>query len=154
MDDITGLEQINESVASLERRTKAAQKKLPTTEGKQLLSTIAVVKRSLKKVKRQDKGLRDTLEALDSRIVQVRQLFNQMGGQVTDEECRELILQKHFSLVSTEMNHYLDTEKRALIAAYEHLFEKYAVSARQIAEERDAAMKSLTDALTALHYLD
>lgn len=154
LDDITGLEQINKSVASLERRTKAAQKKLPTIEGKQLLSTIAVVKRSLKEVKKQDKGLRDTLEAIDSRIDQERQLFKQMGGQVTDEECRELILQKHFSLVSTEMNHYLDTEKRALIAAYEHLFEKYAVSARQIAEERDAAMKSLNDALAALHYLD
>lgn len=152
--DITCLESINKSISTLEKQTKASEKKKATKDGKQLLTTIGVIKDSLKDVKKQDKALREALLMIDTRLEHVQQLFADMNGQVTEEECRELILHKHHLIVSTEMIHYLDAERRALIADFERLFDKYAVSAKQIADERDDAMAKLNEALFALHYLN
>lgn len=111
-------------------------------------------KKRIQKYKTNLKKLRSSLSLTDRRISDIQQLFADMGGQASEEERRSLILHKHFLLVSTELQHYLDKERRLLIADFERLHEKYAVSARQIADSHDAAMNSLKAALAALHYLD
>lgn len=154
LSDISTLDSISKSISTLERQTKANEKKMPTVEGKQLLVTITSIKASLKDIKKQNKALHEVLSIIDARICAIHSLFSKMGGQVTEDECREMILRKHHIIISTEMSHYLGSEQRSLITSFERLYDKYAVSAKQIAEARDSALKSLNDALVALQYID
>ena len=76
-----------------------------------------------------------------------------IGGVITPEEARELILQKLHDLINNELLRYLNAEKRALVAAFEKLWDKYAVSAREIEREREATMRELNNHLERLGYL-
>lgn len=154
LEDISDLTHVIDSISKLEKVTKKEYKTTPSLEAQEILNTIDILKKRLKEPKKADKNLRDGIEAIDKRIEEISVLFDTIGGQVTNEECRELILLKHFSIISGEMHDYLDNERRALISAFENLHEKYAVSAEQIDKSRNEAMNNLNEALRALHYLD
>jgi len=92
-------------------------------------------------------------------IIQAKQdsldnLLIEIGGMITTEESQELILKKHFDIINNQLQRYLNTEKRALIAAYENLWDKYSVSAQSIEEKRSIDMTELNKFLTDLKYLD
>jgi type I restriction enzyme M protein len=72
---------------------------------------------------------------------------------ITPEEAKELILQKLYDLINNELARYLNAEKRATIAVFEKLWDKYAVSARAIEGERKKTMCQLNEYLTKLGYL-
>ena len=72
---------------------------------------------------------------------------------ITSEESRRLILQKLYDLINNELSRYLNGEKRATVAVFEKLWNKYAISVRTIESERKATMSELNDYLTKLGYL-
>jgi type I restriction enzyme M protein len=73
---------------------------------------------------------------------------------ITTDEAQNLILKKHFDIINNQLQRYLNAEKRALVSAYENLFDKYFLSADSIEEDRNNTMKELNDFLTALNYLN
>lgn len=76
-----------------------------------------------------------------------------IGGVITPEECKTLILQKHNNLVLNELMKYLNAEKRALIAGIEKLWDKYKVTSQGLENKRQASLYKLTQFLTELKYL-
>ena len=154
LEDISDLTHILSSLSSLEKQTNKVQKANPSQENKDILNTIDHLKKQMKEPKKADKAYNEAVVNIEKRICEIQIMFNNMGGQVTDEECREMILLKHYSIINGEMHDYLDNERRKLISAFENLFDKYAVSAQQIDASRNEAMNKLTDALKALHYYD
>jgi type I restriction enzyme M protein len=50
------------------------------------------------------------------------------------------------------LNRYLNAEKRSLIAGVEKLWDKYAVSSRELEKERSETLKTLNGFLEALGY--
>lgn len=154
LEDSSDLTHILSSLSSLEKQTKKVQKANPSQENKDILNTIDHLKKQMKEPKKADKAYNEDVVNIKNRIYKIQDMFNNMGGQVTDEECRELILLKHYSIINGEMHDYLDNERRKLISAFDNLFDKYAVSAQQIDASRNKAMRELTDALKALHYYD
>lgn len=91
--------------------------------------------------------------ALEARIARTDSILAAIGGQLTDEEARRLILKKLYDLATNELNRYLNAEKRALIAGVEKLWDKYAVSSRQLEQERAETLKALDVFLHKLGYL-
>ena len=77
-----------------------------------------------------------------------------IGGIITDEEAKTLILQKHNNLVQQELLKYLNAEKRKLIAGIEKLWEKYAVSSQKLELDRIDTLNELNGFLTELNYLN
>ena len=77
-----------------------------------------------------------------------------IGGIITEEECRQLILHKHNNLVRQELGKYLNAEKRKLIAGIEKLWDKYALPADILEKERAETLDKLTGFLTELNYLN
>lgn len=77
-----------------------------------------------------------------------------IGGMITEEDSKTLILQKHNHLVQQELMKYLNAEKRKLTAGIEKLWDKYAVSSQQLEAERTATLKELNEFLTELNYLN
>jgi len=76
-----------------------------------------------------------------------------IGGQLTEAEARELILKKLYDLVTHELSRYLNAEKRRFIAVVENLWDKYAVSSRELESQRIETLKTLDGFLERLGYL-
>lgn len=102
--------------------------------------------RKLAALERDRETLQIKISGLDAELAAI-------GGVITDEAAKRLILQKLYDLIAGELTRYLNTEKRLLVAVFEKLWDKYAVSAGAIEAERDATMRELGEYLDKLGYL-
>lgn len=91
--------------------------------------------------------------ALQARLAKTDAILAAIGGQLTEEEFRRLILKKLYNLAINELNRYLNAEKRELIAGVENLWDKYAVSSQELETERSETLKTLEGFLKGLGYL-
>ncbi|MBI5582963.1 MAG: type I restriction-modification system subunit M [Deltaproteobacteria bacterium] len=91
--------------------------------------------------------------ALQARLARTDGILAAIGGQLTEEEARRLILKKLYDLARNELTRYLNAEKRSLIAVVENLWDKYAVSSRELEQERAKTLRKLDGFLETLGYL-
>jgi type I restriction enzyme M protein len=91
--------------------------------------------------------------ALQTRLSKTDAILAAIGGQLTEEEARRLILKKLYDLARNELGRYLNTEKRGLVAVVENLWDKYAVSSRELESERSETLKRLEGFLQLLGYI-
>ena len=103
--------------------------------------------------KRKINALNKDKAALAARIARTDALLGAIGGQLTDDEARTLILKKIDDLARAGLTRYLNAEKRALIASVENLWDKYAVSSRELEAAREETLKALGGMLAGLGYL-
>ena len=126
-------------------------------ENQQLLATVnaqlATLNEAKKDEKKQITALRKDHAALQARIQRADQMLADIGGPLTDEQAKTLILKKLHDLATAELHRYLNAEKRQLIAALENLWSKYAVSSRALEEERSQTLKALDAFMAGLGYL-
>ena len=92
-------------------------------------------------------------EALAARLSRADAVLETIGGQLTEIEAKWLILKKLYDIANAELNRYLNAEKRALIAVMENLWDKYAVSSRELEQARGETLKALDGFLAKLGYL-
>jgi type I restriction enzyme M protein len=90
--------------------------------------------------------------ALERRLARTDDLLDEIGGQLTKDEAKQLILNKLYDFANSELCRYLNSEKRSLIAEVCSLWDKYAVSSREIEEQRDQTLAHLGDMLAGLGY--
>lgn len=119
------------------RRAKGQPK--PTTEEKARL--------------KQRKDLATDVAALRAKVADIYTLMESLGGRITIEQSRELILQKHHDLIASQLQRYVQSEERALLGIFENLFAKYAASAQKLEFEREATLSGLDRILTTLGYV-
>lgn len=102
--------------------------------------------------KKKIKALEKDQAALQARLEKTDALLTEIGGQLTDAQARGLILKKLYDIVCAELDRYLNAEKRALIASVENLWDKYAVSSRELEAARGETLESLDAMLAGLGY--
>jgi type I restriction enzyme M protein len=107
-----------------------------------------------KKTQTAIKKCTETIARIQQRMAGLEAFLESIGGIITEEEAKTLILQKHNNLVQQELLKYLNAEKRKLIAGIEKLWDKYAVSAKQLEQERTNTLNELNAFLTELNYLN
>lgn len=142
-------EELNKLVAQNER--EAAQVKgggVSVGEG-----ATAAEKKAAKEREKRLAALERDRETLRQKIAGLDVELEAIGGVITAEEAKRLILKKLYDLINNELARYLNAEKRATVAVFEKLWDKYAVSARAIESERDATMRELNEYLMKLGYL-
>ena len=103
--------------------------------------------------KKQITALRKDQAALRARIQRADQVLTDIGGKLSDEQAKTLILSKLHDMATAELQRYLNAEKRQLIAALENLWSKYAVSSRALEAERSQTLKALDGFMAGLGYL-
>jgi type I restriction enzyme M protein len=91
--------------------------------------------------------------ALEFRLSRIDGVLAAIGGQMSEEEAKLLILKKLYDLATSELHRYLNAEKRALLATIENLWDKYAVSSRVLEAEREKTLAALNGFLAGLGYL-
>jgi len=94
------------------------------------------------------------LDANEMKVVRYKTIYNAIGGEMTTNEARELILEKWQHLIMDRLQQFIDTEKRILIAEYEKLWDKYHLPANTIEQDRNEAMAELNQFLKQLGYKD
>ncbi|MBE9479365.1 MAG: N-6 DNA methylase, partial [Chloroflexi bacterium] len=90
---------------------------------------------------------------LEERIARTDALLSEIGGQLTEEEARRLIQKKIYDIANGELERYLNAEKRLLIRGVERLWDKYALSGRELEAEREATREMLDGFVSRLGYL-
>lgn len=100
--------------------------------------------------------LNDELKTLKSNIKESEKkkddLVEAARAKISEDEARELILERLKRLLSEQYDGYLRQRQRELIAAVENLHNKYAVTVKQILAERDAQADQLNEFLVELGY--
>ena len=91
--------------------------------------------------------------ALELRLSRIDGVLAAIGGQMSEEEAKLLILKKLYDLANKELHRYLNAEKRALVGIIENLWDKYAVSSQTLETEREKTLAALNGFLAGLGYL-
>lgn len=105
-----------------------------------------------KEAKKKIAALKKDKDALQARIDRTDALLSEIGGSLTPDEARRLILKKLYDIACAELDRYLNAEKRRLIAGVEKLWEKYAVSSQVLETERGKTLALLNEYLRELKY--
>jgi type I restriction enzyme M protein len=121
---------------------------------KQVDGRIADLDPKDKSEKRKINALKKDKAALEARIARTDEVLEEIGGQLTEEQARELIIKKIYDIAYAELNRYLNAEKRALIAGVDNLWDKYAVSSGELESTRTTTMESLGAFLQGLKYYE
>jgi type I restriction enzyme M protein len=136
---------------------KEALKEILHAKEEELANLMRVIPSERKEqTKRQTaiKKCNESLEMIRSRIKGLNAFLESIGGIISEEDCKMLILQKHNHLVEAELLKYLNAGKRKLIAGIEKLWDKYAVSSQELEKERIGTLASLNEYLIGLNYLN
>ena len=73
-------------------------------------------------------------------------------AKITEDEAKTLILERFRNLLTEQFEGYLRQYQRSFIAAVENLWQKYAVTTKQILTERDREAAQLDAFLKELGY--
>ena len=102
------------------------------------------------------KALEDEVKALKAELRTAEkkkdELVEQAREKIGREEAREEILKRFHRIVRVTYRHYLEADRRAMTAAIENLHDKYAVTLRDIEDQRTNAASELDGYLKALGY--
>ena len=148
LKDVSDYAKIKTSTKALEKELKAAK----NDEAK--LNLVLEAQKQFKEItKTYNARIKDS-GILQAKLNSLDALLEEIGGMITTEESQKLILKKHFDIINDQLQHYLNAEKRALVNAFENLFDKYYTSAQAIEQKRESTMAELNDFLTQLNYLN
>ena len=89
--------------------------------------------------------IKGTTEKRDALVAQAR-------TKISADEARVIIVERLGKVLMASFQHYLRADQRACVAAVENLWRKYAVTAKQIEVQRDAAATQLQAFLVELGY--
>lgn len=140
--------------AKIKTSTKALEKELKAEKNDEAkLNLVLEAQKQFKEItKAYNARIKDT-SILEAKLDSLDALLAEIGGRITTEESQKLILKKHFDIINDQLQRYLNAEKRALVNAFENLFDKYYTSAQAIEQKRETTMAELNDFLTQLNYL-
>ncbi len=145
-------DQIKKSTSALEKVLKAEKDK--KSKGSRKLPKVLEAQKQFKEITKAYNALLKDKAIIQTRLNKLDTLLKEIGGIITSEQAKKLILKKHFDIINNQLQRYLNAEKRTLISAYETLFEKYYVSAQSIEKQREKTMFELNEFLTELNYLN
>jgi len=120
---------------------------------KQVEAQVAKLDATNKTDKKKINALEKDKAVLEDRIARTDAVLKVIGGQLTDDQAKRLILKKLYDIASAELERYLNAEKRQLIHGVENLWDKYAVSSLEIEVEREETLEKLNGFLKGLGYL-
>lgn len=156
--DDTGVLPADE-VKALKTSLKETKGLLKLAKRDPALGDAAQLQREVERLEAQlarHKQLEDEAKALKVLIKSTTQnrdaLVAQARAKIVPDEAKQVITERLGQVLMDSYLHYLRADQRACVAAIDNLWRKYAVTARQIEAERDAAAVELQRFLGELGY--
>ncbi len=175
--EVLDLKQQDDAIKQIEKKIKDTKAELKTksdelelklqlkrlggeefkTENKELLRQVEAQLSELDPDDKTDKkkitAFNKDKAVINERLAKTDALLTEIGGQLSEEEARRLILKKLYDIAQSELNRYLNAEKRSLIADVEILWDKYAISSQELENNRTETLKKLNGFLEELGYV-
>jgi type I restriction enzyme M protein len=158
--------QIKESKAALKHKTDELDLKLQLkrlggdefkAESQEMIRQADTQLANLDNANKDDRkkitALNKDKATLKERLAKTNSILAVIGDRLTEEEACQLILKKLYDIGHQELNRYLNAEKRGLVQVVENLWDKYAVSGRELETERTETLETLDGFLSGLGYL-
>lgn len=102
-------------------------------------------------------ALENKMKTLKSEIKAIEkskdELVQQARERITEQEARELIINRFYSILVEELNQYMKENLLIIIDAVENLWDKYKITANRILKERDEETSRLDEFLKELGYI-
>ena len=156
--DDTGVLPADE-VKALKTSLKETKGQLKLAKRDPALGDVAHLQREADRIEAQlarHKALEDEAKATKALIKSTTQnrdaLVAQARAKIGTDEARVIIVERLGTVLLASYQHYLRADQRACVGNIENLWRKYAVTARQIEAERDAAAAALQRFLGELGY--
>ena len=156
--DDTGVLPADE-VKALKTSLKETKGQLKLAKRDPALGDVAHLQREADRIEAQlarHKALEDEAKATKALIKSTTQnrdaLVAQARAKIGADEARVIIVERLGTVLLASYQHYLRADQRACVGNIENLWRKYAVTARQIEAERDAAAAALQRFLGELGY--
>lgn len=123
-------------------------------EAEKLTATLTGDKKAEKERQKRLDALKRDREKLQLELDGLDAALAAIGGIITLEESKELILKKLYDFINGELTRYLNLERRALISLFEKFWDKYAISAQDIEKHRNSTAHELDKLLRRLGYVE
>ena len=136
----------------LNTRAKLAKKEGEKGDWTAYMAEAAAIEKRLashKALEDQAKALKAAIRSTDKKQ---EELVEAARAKISRDEARQVIVERLGRLLLESYRTYLRADQRACVAAIENLWNKYAVTAKEIEVERDAASGQLRGFLEALGY--
>lgn len=112
----------------------------------------AKLKLVLDSIKDKEMKLRDAKRTFKMKENELEHKVEEKKSSFTEAEARELILQKFYDGIHSQLDHYLTAEVNKVISALEHCWDEYQIPLSIIERERDKSAKELAKFLSQLGY--
>ncbi|RLI77352.1 type I restriction-modification system subunit M [Archaeoglobales archaeon] len=106
----------------------------------------------IKKIESKEKELRKLKKELKTKEQELERKVKEKRESLTEEEAKELLLEKFYDLINRQLEKYLNAEKKELIKIFEKLWDKYSAPLTQLKAEKDEEVRKLDEFLTRLRY--
>lgn len=137
---------------SLKRHGADGEKQEATLLLKQIGAQLALLDPENKEDKKRINVLNRDQKSLQERIDHSDAMMSEIGGQLTAEDAKDLILKKLYDTMERQMLRYLNNERRNLTDIFENLHSKYSESIDALEKEQAEILSVLDGQLTELGY--
>ncbi|HKX26616.1 MAG TPA: N-6 DNA methylase [Blastocatellia bacterium] len=140
---------VDEDRAELRRKIEANKRELARV----MIEPETEARAERQRVKRLE-ALNREHERFEAELIRLEASLAAIGGVISPEEARALILRRHHDLIRDELSRYLNAEQRALVAVFEGLWDKYAISTTDLERQRTSMIAELDRFLAELGYTE
>jgi len=113
---------------------------------------ISKLEELIRRIDGRDRELKKLNRVLKLKRQDIDNEVNQKRETLTEDEAREILIEKFYGAIKEYLTKYLDNEKKELIRIFENLWDKYKTSLSKLLEERDCETKKLKEFLKQLGY--
>jgi type I restriction enzyme M protein len=106
--------------------------------------------KDIEKKEKEQKDISKKIKQINDNLIKA---VEEKRNSMSEEEAKELILDKFYQTAKQHLEKYLNAEKRELIKIFENLWDKYKVSLNEMKFERDLEVKKLEEFLEKLGYV-
>ena len=106
--------------------------------------------KDIEKKETEQKDINKKIKQINDNLVKA---VEEKRNSLTEQEAKDLILDKVYQTIKQHLEKYLNAEKRELIKIFENLWDKYKVSLQELKDERDLEVKKLDEFLERLGYV-
>lgn len=146
-------EEEEKSAKNVKAYLKTLIRNLKETATAATLKEAKEFEKIIKEIEDKEKEIKDTKKELKDQEKALTQKIEAKKLSFTEKEAKELILEKLFDGIKTEMERYLNAEKKNIVSIFEKLWDKYQVPLDDITTGRDEAASKLNEYLQKLNYL-
>ncbi len=143
-------EQGEKTASKVKNHLKELVKELKENKSESAIKEAKRWEELLAKIAEKEKELKNARSKKMQREKNLEKEVSRRKENLTEEEVKELLLEKFYDFIDKQLEKYLNAEKKEMIKIFENLWDKYRVSLSELTKARDEEVNKLNEFLQKL----